>query len=246
MTYADWAAEDRLPRTADDYLEIEARMIGTSPFLRRWLQNRPVAGTKLIDIGCGSGVLSCRLAREGANVVGIDLTQTGASMAKRNAQIQGANVVVARMDAEHMAFADATFDFAFSWGVLHHSADMEGAVREVLRILKPNGRGLIMVYHRHSIAYYMHGLYWLFIKGHFFRGYRMHNVQDLYTDGYFHRYLTRAELAKLVSDAGASIERISVTQYEAKIIPGLPAVIDEWLKRKFGMLVIAEFQRVCA
>jgi hypothetical protein len=68
-------------------------------------------------------------------------------------------------------------------------------------------------------------------------------VQDFYTDGYFHRYLSRRELIEMLARVGLSVSQMSVTQYEKKILPFIPAFLDEFLKRRFGMCLVAEFVR---
>jgi ubiquinone/menaquinone biosynthesis C-methylase UbiE len=56
-------------------------------------------------------------------------------------------------DAEQLDFADNTFDIVYSHGVLHHTPDTAGAIREVHRVLKPGGRAVVMLYHRNSYNY---------------------------------------------------------------------------------------------
>ena len=56
-------------------------------------------------------------------------------------------------DAENLEFADDSFDLVYSHGVLHHTPDTEGAVREIYRVLRPGGRAVVMLYHRDSYNY---------------------------------------------------------------------------------------------
>jgi ubiquinone/menaquinone biosynthesis C-methylase UbiE len=62
------------------------------------------------------------------------------------------------MDAEHLAFPDASFDFVWSWGVIHHSSNTWQIVGEIQRVLKPGGTAVIMVYHRGWWNYYVWGM----------------------------------------------------------------------------------------
>jgi ubiquinone/menaquinone biosynthesis C-methylase UbiE len=57
-------------------------------------------------------------------------------------------------DGEHLPFADESFDVVYSNGVLHHTPDTEGAVREVHRVLKRGGTAKVMLYHKHSLNYW--------------------------------------------------------------------------------------------
>jgi SAM-dependent methyltransferase len=53
-------------------------------------------------------------------------------------------------DAENLPFASNSFDLVYSWGVLHHTPDTEGAIAEVRRVLKPGGQARVMLYHLRS------------------------------------------------------------------------------------------------
>ena len=59
------------------------------------------------------------------------------------------------MDAEKMDFADASFDFIWTWGVIHHSSNTRQILSEMSRILRPGGRAVVMVYHRSFLYYYV-------------------------------------------------------------------------------------------
>ena len=58
-------------------------------------------------------------------------------------------------DGEHLPFADGSFDVVYSNGVLHHTPDTAGSIREVHRVLRPGGVAKIMLYHRNSLNYWL-------------------------------------------------------------------------------------------
>jgi ubiquinone/menaquinone biosynthesis C-methylase UbiE len=66
-------------------------------------------------------------------------------------------------DAENLPFPSSSFDLVYSWGVLHHSPDTPRTIREVHRVLRPNGEIRIMFYHRFSLVslqfYLKYGLF---------------------------------------------------------------------------------------
>jgi ubiquinone/menaquinone biosynthesis C-methylase UbiE len=243
MTYADWSAERRIPATAADFAAVRALLLDNSPYLRARYDFAAQRGRRVLDLGCGSGVCSCLFAEAGAAVTAVDLTEAAVGLAARGAAVLGAAIDVVRGDAERLGFRDGAFDYVFSWGVLHHTSDTDRAFREVARVLGPGGRGLVMVYHRSSVVYYLKGLYWLVAKGKVLRGHGLRSVQDFYTDGYYHRHYTRSELAGALRAAGLTEVRTTVTQMEKKILPRVPARIDAWLKDRFGWLLIAEFAK---
>ena len=243
MSYADWSDDDRVARDAKQFEEIEAYALANSPYFRNLYDFHAHRGERVLDLGCGSGVFSCLLAISGAAVTSVDLTDAAVNMTQLNARTQGADVSVVRGDAENLPLAPDQFDYVFSWGVLHHTPDMPAAFREVRRVLKTGGTAMIMVYHRHSWVYVGHGLYWLLLRGKIFQGHGLRSVQDVYTDGFYHRYLSRRELSELVMEVGMSPERTFVTQYQKKIIPGIPRFLDRWMKARFGMCVAVELRK---
>ena len=243
MTYAPWEAEDRLPTAKEQFDEMERYLLSKSTYLRERFDVAALAGSRVLDIGCGSGVLSCYMARNGARVTGADITEQGTKLTAQNAAAHGLGVAVVRTDAEAMGFADSSFDFVLAWGVLHHSNSTEKALAELGRVLRPGGRGLMMVYHRASLVYYLKGLYWLVARGRIFRGDTFESITDLYADGYYHRHFRRRELARCLRDAGLEPTLVTATQQEEAILPGLGGRWDAMLKARFGWYLVAEFGR---
>ncbi len=241
MTYADWNAEYRIPDADEDFLEIEKYVLRTGPWLKKWFDNAELKGLSCLDLGSGSGIFSSLLARRGAHVTSMDLTEVGATLTEKTTQFFGLPTKVVRGDAEYAPFKSESFDFVYSWGVLHHTSDMESALGEVSRILKRNGKGMMMVYHKYSIVYYLHGLFWLLFRGKLFSGHNFESVQKFYTDGFYHRYLTKVQLGRKLAAVGLKVSAFHVTQYEKKILPGISISLDEELKRRFGMCLVAEF-----
>ena len=107
-----------------------------------------VAGTdgwpygKALEIGCGTGFFLLNLKQAGvldeAHVT--DLSPGMVSAAIRNGAALGFDVDGRVADAESIPYDDATFDLVVGHAVLHHIPDVELALREVLRVLKPGGR----------------------------------------------------------------------------------------------------------
>lgn len=97
-----------------------------------------VRGKDVLDHGCGHGMASVVLARRGARVTGVDLSAGYVDEARRRA---AANEVAARFlpaDAEHLPFADESFDAVWGCAILHH-LDLRRAGAELRRVLRPGG-----------------------------------------------------------------------------------------------------------
>jgi 2-polyprenyl-3-methyl-5-hydroxy-6-metoxy-1,4-benzoquinol methylase len=242
MTYADWESEDRVPRTRDDFERINRAYLDVNLWLKEHFDFKALSGKRVLEIGCGVGSAACILAMAGSQVTAIDLTEKAAEIARENTRIQGLNsIAIFRMDAERMEFANNSFDYAYSWGVVHHSNAPEQIIAEIARVLRPGGRGLIMVYNRHSLRYWLKGIYWLLVKRKLFAGESLTSVQRFFTDGYFQKHYTARELRQLLARLGLSDLRVSVTHMAKQMIPGLPRALDEMLKRRYGWLLIVEF-----
>ena len=244
MTYSNWTNKNRIPATDGDFKKIEEYVERTGPWLKKWFSTLAVSDLCCLDLGSGSGIFSSLISRRGGNVISMDITQAGVVLTGDLLRHFGEKPKVVCADAESIPFDSEYFDFIFSWGVLHHTSDMDKALREVNRILKKNGCGIMMVYHKRSIVYYLHGIFWLIIKGKIFLGYNLNTVQDFYTDGFYHRYLTKRQLAQMLINAGLKVTTFYITQYEKKILPGIPDVLDVFLKERFGMCLVAEFSKV--
>lgn len=97
------------------------------------------AGKSILEIGCGDGGYMFDFARTSARVCGIDVSDVGVESARRKAEELGIdNMEFQVMDAEALAYPDATFDVVYGAGVLHH-LNIDRSCREIVRVLKPTG-----------------------------------------------------------------------------------------------------------
>jgi ubiquinone/menaquinone biosynthesis C-methylase UbiE len=98
-------------------------------------------GDTLLDAGCGYCYHTVRLARSGANITAVDFSHVALDEGKKtinNAGIQE-QIALRQADLTSLAFPDASFDFVVSWGVLMHIPELEKALCELSRVLKPGG-----------------------------------------------------------------------------------------------------------
>lgn len=111
---------------------------------------------RLLEIGSGIGVDSIQLARCGFDVTAVDLTSNAIRVARQFARQRGVAIDFRLGNAERLDFPDESFDAVYSFGVLHHTPDIERAVAEVRRVLRPGGTAYVMLYHRDSVVNLAH------------------------------------------------------------------------------------------
>lgn len=97
-------------------------------------------GMDAVELGCGTGYVSSWMARRGARVTGIDVSEAQLATARRLAGEHGVDITLVHGDAERTPFADASFDFAISEYGAAIWCDPHVWVAEAARILRPGGR----------------------------------------------------------------------------------------------------------
>jgi ubiquinone/menaquinone biosynthesis C-methylase UbiE len=105
-------------------------------------RNPPPDGALVLDVGCGTGEIIARLARKYPQVsfTGVDLEETHLVRARAKCARFGERVQFQRDDAMQLSLIDSQFDMAISRHVLQALPDALGALREMVRVLKPGGR----------------------------------------------------------------------------------------------------------
>jgi len=109
--------------------------------------------SEVLEVGCGLGTDAINFARRGAHYTGVDLTEASIELARRRFEIEGLPADLRVADAEALPFADESFDLVYSHGVLHHTPDVQRAIDEIHRVLKPGGAAMVMLYHKNSYNY---------------------------------------------------------------------------------------------
>jgi SAM-dependent methyltransferase len=260
MVY-DWSSRPDDVTDAAYLEEVERRFLSES-----WFAQPPGAppysglipfgeldGKDVLEIGCGSGVHARLLAAAGARVTAVDLTPTAVEMTRRRLELHGLEGTVLEADAESLPFADASFDFAWSWGVIHHSADTARVVAEVARVLRPGGRFAFMVYHRNSITFWVN---YVLYRG-VLRGGLLHASPDelahRWSDGVLARHYTRESLTRLLAPHFDVVDMAAMGQIgeavplparaRRTVAPLVPVDLRHRLLHRYGWFLFAVARR---
>jgi 2-polyprenyl-6-hydroxyphenyl methylase/3-demethylubiquinone-9 3-methyltransferase len=100
---------------------------------------RPFAGLRVLDIGCGGGLLSEPMARLGADVVGIDPSSVNIGVAHRHAEQSGLSIDYRDTTAEALAATDEHFDVVLAMEVIEHVPELHTFLTACAALLKPDG-----------------------------------------------------------------------------------------------------------
>lgn len=128
----EYADDTRLRRRASAYTGRDTGVDAREPTVAAVLEAAP---RRLLEVGCGWGELAEWLAREsGAEVVAIDLSEHMVALARER------GIDARRGDVQELAFPDGEFDCAVAAWMLYHVPDLDGAIAELARVLRPGGR----------------------------------------------------------------------------------------------------------
>ena len=116
---------------------------------------KPFEGLRILDIGCGGGLLSEPMARLGATVVGADAAGGNIPVAQLHAEQSGLAIDYRHCAAEDLAAAGEQFDVVMAMEIIEHVADPQGFVRTCANLLKPSGLMLCSTLNRNPKSFMM-------------------------------------------------------------------------------------------
>jgi 2-polyprenyl-3-methyl-5-hydroxy-6-metoxy-1,4-benzoquinol methylase len=129
-----------------DYLNSDLNEFYDRVFQRMTEVLAPRPGEKLLDAGSGYCFHAVRLARSGLQVTGVDFSEValrhGAEVIERAGMRN--RVSVQKGDLLNLPFSEETFDYVHCWGVLMHVPQIETALTELIRLVKPGGKLVLM------------------------------------------------------------------------------------------------------
>lgn len=175
-----------------------------NPLRLEWINQRvPLSGKNVIDVGCGGGILAESMAKKGAIVTGIDLSEKALKVADLHGLESGVSVRYKNIPAEEMAEAEAgQYDVVTCMEMLEHVPDPSSIIRACTKLLKPGGYVFFSTLNRN-------------VKSYLFAILGAEYVLQLLPKGThdYAKFITPAELSQDVRNAGLELNAMKGLSY---------------------------------
>ncbi|GAB2872210.1 bifunctional 3-demethylubiquinone 3-O-methyltransferase/2-octaprenyl-6-hydroxy phenol methylase [Pseudoduganella ginsengisoli] len=175
-----------------------------NPLRLEWINARaPLAGKNVIDIGCGGGILAESMARKGAKVTGIDLSEKALKVADLHSLESGVQVRYQLVAAEDMAAQEAgQYDVVTCMEMLEHVPDPAAIVQAAATLVKPGGKVFFSTLNRNP-------------KSYLFAVLGAEYVLRLLPKGThdYAKFITPAELSQYIRNAGLQVDSLKGLGY---------------------------------
>ena len=194
-----------------------------NPLRLDWIQSTaPLAGKRVVDVGCGGGILSESMARAGANVKGIDLSRKALRVADLHSLEAGVAVDYEEIAAEALAAREpGSFDVVTCMEMLEHVPDPSSVVRACATLVKPGGHVFFSTIHRNAKAYLLAVIGAEYVLNMLPRG-----THD------YAKFIRPSELGGWLREAGLQLQDVSGLAYD-------PIRRKAWVGRHRGMNYLA-------
>jgi 2-polyprenyl-6-hydroxyphenyl methylase/3-demethylubiquinone-9 3-methyltransferase len=117
--------------------------------------DHPLKGLKVLDAGCGGGILSEALAKKGAIVTAIDVVEKNIAIARTHGKKHNLNIDYRLASIEQLTKDDIKFDIVFNMEVVEHVACVETFMTACNQLVKPQGIQFIATINRNWLAYFI-------------------------------------------------------------------------------------------
>ena len=175
-----------------------------NPLRLDWIDNAAgLSGKKVVDIGCGGGILAESMAARGAEVTGVDLSEKALGVARLHLFESGHSVDYRHISAEDIAKeAPGTFDVVTCMEMLEHVPDPASTIRACATLVKPGGQVFFSTLNRNLKAYLMAVVGAEYVL----------NLLPKGTHEYA-KFIKPSELARYVREAGLDVEELVGMHY---------------------------------
>jgi len=141
--------EQRASRGSRDFYELlDKERYLVEDYLLDIISQVDVEGKRILEVGCGLGSDSRQFSIRGADIVSMDLSPSNVVLTCKGFKVCDLSGYSLVADAESLPFREESFDYVYSFGVLHHTPNTQGAIDEIRRVLKPRGWAIAMLYNK--------------------------------------------------------------------------------------------------
>ncbi|HZW20217.1 bifunctional 2-polyprenyl-6-hydroxyphenol methylase/3-demethylubiquinol 3-O-methyltransferase UbiG [Noviherbaspirillum sp.] len=175
-----------------------------NPLRLEWINARaPLAGKNVVDIGCGGGILAESMAKKGAKVTGIDLSEKALKVADLHSLESGVQVRYELISAEQLAAREpGSFDVVTCMEMLEHVPDPAAVVKACATLVKPGGHVFFSTINRNPKSYLFAVIGAEYVLRMLPKG-----THD------YAKFITPAELSAYVRDAGMQVDALKGMTY---------------------------------
>jgi 2-polyprenyl-6-hydroxyphenyl methylase/3-demethylubiquinone-9 3-methyltransferase len=164
---------------------------------------RPLAGLRLLDVGCGGGILAEPLARLGAQVTGIDAARETVKAARNHAELQGLRIDYRAAGVEDLAAGDERFDAVLAMEIVEHVSDVDGFLTACGRLVRPGGLAFVATLNRTPKSFLLAKVGAEYVLGWLPRG-----THD------WRRFVRPSEVARGLRPAGLTVAQVTGVSYD--------------------------------
>lgn len=140
-------ATDFTPRSLQVF---DAFFMSYYSYVYDWLSATELAGKDVMEVGLGYGTIGQFLAACRCNYTGLDVAKAPVQLLNKRLEMFGLPGEAKQGSILEAPFEDASFDYVFAFGCLHHTGNIQLALKEVSRLLRPKGKLVMMVYYAYS------------------------------------------------------------------------------------------------
>jgi len=226
-----------------------------NPLYSNFINYDLLSNKKILDIACGTGVLTVEFSKMGCKTFAIDITPRAVIATKKNLNLRNLSGNISEMDAQNMSFESDTFDFVNAHGCLMHMPKINQAIKEIFRVLKNDSYVCAWMYHKGW--YFWFGIIFLrgICKGMLLKyKFNIKKLTSRYSDGLkkggnpYTIFQSKSEAVQRFKDAGFKEihSKVIFNQNEFLVFPSqkisfgkfIPLNIQKYLSRFIGLGII--------
>lgn len=186
-------------------------------------------GLNVLEVGYGLGSDALLIAKSAKKYTGVDLSEVSYKVTSRRLKLNGIeNHNLSIGSSTNLEYVDNTFDFVYSWGVIHHSGDIKKSLKEIYRVLKKGGTSKIMIYNKNSLVVFV---YWLLysIKDFNFSRSRSETIaKNIESPGTL--ILSKSEIIQLVQSTGFSLVSLNLYRDFFYVLRNYPRFLRPFIR----------------